>query len=60
MFPTLLGLSLSLAPSAISVLVLCRSRPPPLQLKRLYNHLDIGVRFAGLSFNVVECSTQVG
>lgn len=39
--------------------------PPPalpclaLQLKRLYNHLDIGVRFAGLSFNVVECSPQV-
>lgn len=41
---------------------LFRPVPPPsafFQLKRLYNHLDIGVRFAGLSFNVVECSTHV-
>lgn len=30
------------------------------QLKRLYTQLDIGVRFAGLSFNVVECKTEVG
>ncbi|CAM9838191.1 unnamed protein product [Scytosiphon promiscuus] len=28
------------------------------RLKRLYNQLDIGIRFAGLSFNVVECSTE--
>lgn len=32
---------------------------PPLKLKRLYNQLDIGVRFAGLSFNIVECSAEV-
>ncbi|CAN0032080.1 unnamed protein product, partial [Ectocarpus fasciculatus] len=28
------------------------------RLKRLYNQLDIGVRFSGLSFNIVECSTE--
>ncbi|CAM9870807.1 unnamed protein product, partial [Laminaria digitata] len=28
------------------------------RMKRLYNQLDVGVRLAGFSFNVVECSVE--
>lgn len=48
--PTLTGASLANLWVAKTFLV---------QLKRLYNQLDIGVRFSGLSFNIVECSTEV-